>query len=172
MSDNALSTLELSWQLTKHHDWAAVSLLMHPDALAQAKKLFRTIVLADSSGSVGDMFFGISSIESYDQLTDEEAYSALWNNLSTWVPGLSDAIKSAEVVTIGSVHEGDDLVHIVCRESAAAQSVSISKITVSTLKRHGDEWKLMLSANIEGIGARIQQLAGAIVRQPESAARH
>lgn len=144
---------------SKAGDWLAVTRQTHPEALAASKALFRQVLVADSSGEVGSLFFGVKSLGEYDALSDADAYTALWQNLTTKIPIFGEALKNAEEMEIGSVAEGEDVVHVVYRESSSAQQIRLTKVSVQTLKRSNGEWKLMLSGSIDGLAARLAQFA-------------
>lgn len=156
-----------SFAVTKKGDWAAYTQMTHPEALAAAKRMFRAVVAVDTTGRVGDLFFGVNSLEQFDALSDAAAYTALWQNLTTKLPVLGDAIRSAEDSIIGTVPEGADVVHVVCRESASTQGISMSKVSVITVKKSGEDWKLMLAGNFDGLAARLGQFAKAIPAPPK-----
>ena len=133
---------------------------MHPDALAKAKRMFGAVVAADASGRVGELFFGVDDTKSYDALSDSGCFVALMTNLSKHMPAFAEAMKTAEFHVIGILPEGKDLSHVVYRTDAKAEDLEITRTSVLSLRRHGGEWRMLLTGNIEGLAARLSQMSG------------
>lgn len=160
--------VEQSMDAAKRGDWARGSALMHPDALAAAKALFRPIVDSDATGSVAQLFFGVADLESYDALSNEATYTALWSNLSSKIPAFGEAARSSQVLVIGAVRESSDLVHVVYRGLASSGGINISKVSVATLKLDEGQWRLMLSGRIDGLAARLKDFARIATQSPST----
>lgn len=144
----------------KKGDWAAYTHRMHPEALAKAKRMFGAVVASDASGRMGKLFFGVDSAMGYDALSDSGAFVALMTNLTEHLPAFAEAMKTADFTVIGTLPEGKDLVHVVYRTGAKAEDLEITRTSVLSLRRHGDEWRMLLTGNIEGLAARLSQMSG------------
>jgi hypothetical protein len=125
-----------SMELVRKGDWSAYARLMHPEALAEAKRLFRPIIAADTSGKVGELFFGVKNSTQYDALSEIAAFEALMTNLTKNIPAFTEALKTVDFTIVGSLPEGEEFVHVVYRGGAKAEGVAISKTSVVTLRRH------------------------------------
>ena len=109
----------------------------------------------------GDAFFGIDDTKSYDALSDSACFVALMTNLTEHMPAFAEVMKSAEFHVIGTLPEGNDLAHIVYRTEAKAEELAITRTSVLSLRRHGNEWRMLLTGSIEGLAARLSQMSGA-----------
>jgi hypothetical protein len=148
-----------SMEFTVKGDWASFARLMHPEALAAARGMFRPIFDADKSGQFGEAFFGVKTPAEFDALSDVAAFEALMTNLTKNIPLFTDVLKSAEFSIVGSVAEGTELVHVVYRTGAKAEGLTISKLSVVSLRRHQGRWRLLLTGNIDGLAAAFLQKA-------------
>lgn len=146
-------------ELTKKGDWAGFAKIMHPEALADLRRMFRPLVEAGTE-EVGKPFFGIESIKEFDALSDPAMFERFMGNLVKF-PGVAEALGSAEVSVIGTVEEGPDLAHVVYRGTARSEGVTVSKTNVTTLRRANGEWKALLNGSIEGMAARLSAVVGA-----------
>jgi hypothetical protein len=147
-------------EFAKQGDWPAYARSMHPDALAGAKRLFRPLVARDASGRVGKTFFGVSSVKQYDAMSDSTTFQALMENLTMNLPAFGEAMRTADFKIIGTVPEGDDLVHVVYKADARVDDLAISRTSVMSLRKYQGEWRLLLAGNIEGLAGRLSQLSG------------
>jgi hypothetical protein len=146
-------------ELTKKGDWAGFARIMHPEALADLRRMFRPLVEAGTE-QIGKPFFGIESIKEFDALSDPALFERFMSNL-TKLPGVAEALGSAEASVIGTVEEAPDLAHVVYRGIAKAEGVTVSKTNVITLRRANGEWKALLNGSIEGMAARLAAVVGA-----------
>ena len=144
----------------KKGDWATYTRHMHPDALAKAKRMFGAVVAADASGRARKLFFGVEDMKSYDALSDSACFTALMTNLTEHMPAFGEAMKNAEFHVIGTLPEGKDLVHVVYRTDTKAEDLEVTRTSVLSLRRYKDEWRMLLAGNIEGLAARLSQMAG------------
>lgn len=146
-------------EATKKGDWAAFSQLMHPEALAELKRIFRPIVAIEGAGPMRSAFFGIEKVEQFDALDDAAVFERLMTNMAKNVPGMAEAMASSEMFIVGSLPEGDQLVHVVYHTGAKTEGMVFSKTSVMTFRRYQGGWRALLAGNIEGLAARLGQMA-------------
>ncbi len=144
---------------TRAGDWPGYVRLMHPDALVEFKRMLGEIVVADPSGEVGKQFFGTADAASYVALEPAVLFERFMTNLSEKIPPFAEALKSVTGTVVGSVPDGPDVAHVVFRSAATTEGIAISRVGTASVKRHNGEWRALLNGSIEGIAARIQQLA-------------
>jgi hypothetical protein len=149
-----------SMELMSKGDWSSYARLMHPDALAEARKTFRPIVAADESGKFAEQFFGVKNSTEFDALSDIAAFEALLNNITKNIPLVGELLKTTDFSIIGSVPEGTDLVHVLYRTGMKAGQLSVSKLEVISLRRHQGRWRLMLTGDFEGLATLFQRPEG------------
>jgi len=140
--------------LTRAGDWPGYAKLLHPEALVAFQKMFREIVAGDASHEAGKQLFGVADVAAFDALPASEVFERLMATL-TKIPQFAAALASAEGVIVGSVPEGADLVHVVFRVSASADSLTFSRVSAMTLRKFEGHWRALLSGNIEGIAAAL-----------------
>ncbi len=148
-------------EATKKGDWAAFARLMHPEALAELKRMFRPIVAAEEAGAMRAAFFSTEKIEQFDALDDVAVFERLMANLAKNVPGMAEAMATSEMYVVGALPEGDQLVHVVYHAGAKAEGMIFSKTSVMTFRRHQGEWRALLAGNIQGFAARLAQITKA-----------
>lgn len=131
--------------------------IMHPSALADFKSMMREVVEIDSTSSATELLFQVKGLAAYDSLPASTAFERLMSTVTEQNPLIADALSSASGAVIGHVNEGEDLVHVVYRVGIGAGDLKMSKIEVVTLKREGDEWRTLLTGNIEGLAEALKQ---------------
>ncbi len=146
-------------EATKKGDWTAFARLMHPEALAEFKRIFRALVAGEGAGPLRSAFFGVEKLEQVDALDDVYVFERLMTNLAKNVPGMAEAMAGSEMFIVGSLPEGDQLVHVVYHAGAKTEGMIFSKTSVMTFRRHQGEWRALLAGNIEGLAARLGQMA-------------
>lgn len=143
----------------------AVADHMHPAEIARFKELLLPMC-AQGAESKGMAFckgvFGAGATEkSVAEMSPRDFMSTVLNFLVTVLgdhPALASLrIRSAELV--GSVHEGE-LVHVLARTKASVSNLNVVSMEVISLKKDGDEWRIMLSGNLESLAKALGQQAG------------
>lgn len=75
-------------------------------------------------------------------------------------PQMSDILKQSVIQAIGHVSEqtpDGEILHVVFRMTTRTAGMTISKLSVMSLRREGQDWKLMLTGEIEGMAQALQQ---------------
>ncbi len=144
-----------SMDYTSKGDWSAYAKMMHPEALAELRRMFQPLVAGDKSGEIAEIFFGVKTAKQFDALSDVGVFEALMINITKNIPGFTDALKTVDFKIVGTVTEGEELAHVVYRGDAKVGGINISNTTVMTLRRHQGQWRLILDSNIEGLAATI-----------------
>jgi hypothetical protein len=147
-----------SMEFVKKSDFSSYARLMHPEALAETKRMFRPIVAADERGKIAERFFGVTNSTQYDALSDIAVFEALMIRITKDTPLFDEVLKTAEFSIIGSVPEGADIAHVVYRSGAKAGGLSISKLEVMSLRRYQGRWRLLLTGDIEGLATMLRGL--------------
>jgi hypothetical protein len=169
-------------------DWAKAASLMHPDSLAELRKLIEPIfanekVFAGEKAAVAaEMFFGVKSRAEFDQLSDAQAFEKLLGGLMGRIggamPGLDNLLSKASFDIIGQVAEAPDLVHLLYRSKAPlddiqikdapalTKNVTITSLEVMTLKRYENTWRLTLSSELEGMAQMFGNIFATAIAAP------
>ena len=144
-------------------DWKSCSQLMHSEALARFGELFVPIAIRDHTGKALQAFFQVTSAEELDQLAPEVRFERFFLGLSQVDPALQAQMENSEMTPIGHLMEGE-VAHVVSRIRVVdPQGVKVQNLEVVSLKKEGDQWKILLPAPVEALAASI---AGAIRVQP------
>jgi hypothetical protein len=162
-------------------DWVAAAETFDPAALAR----FRTLLLpvldgvaaADQvptgkqPGAEPDralmlwvLFAPATSVEEIKALSDREVFARIMANTMSLA---SAKLEGQEV--IGSVAEGNEMVHVVTRNVAKVDTVSMTKVEAITLHRTPQGWRLALTGDLEGLAETLQ---ASIAPSQSSGAEH
>lgn len=107
------------------------------------------------------LFAPAKSIEEIRALTDREVFARIMSNTMS----LASARLEGQQV-IGSVAEGADMVHVVTRNVAKVETMSMTKVEAITLRRTDHGWRLALTGDLEGLAETLQ----ASIAPPEAPA--
>lgn len=137
----------------KAGDYQKCAELMHPEALEKFRNLLLPLLDVPPGHDKDDSalaLFGGKDAAAVKKLSPTEFFASFMGGMTGKAPGLKEALGSANMTPIGSVPEGDVL-HVVCRTSAALQGASFSMMEVVSVKRSAGNWRVLLSGEIEGM---------------------
>jgi len=161
---------------TQTADWAKAASFMHPDSLAQFKKLFEPLFANEKSAKLVGELFGVKSRAEFDQSNGAQIFEKFMSGITGLIPGFDKLMSKASFDIIGQISETPELVHLLYRTRAPLddmqskdapdrfKNVTFSKLEVMTLKRHENTWRLALSGEVEAMTqmfANISALAAA-----------
>lgn len=107
------------------------------------------------------LFAPATSVEEIKALSDREVFARIMANT------MSLAIAKLEGQdVIGSVAEGSDMVHVVTRNVAKVEAMTMTKVEAITLHRTPHGWRLALTGDLEGLAETLQ----ASIAPPQDAA--
>jgi hypothetical protein len=133
---------------------------MHPGALERFKAILAGIADAIKAAPADrkpppkmvSALFGEGGIDSVKEADAREVFVRFMSNLSTFLPQIREMQAGTEHKIIGHVDEGGGNVsHVVFRATLKRGKTEITKMDVLSLKRDGEEWKVLLSDDIEGL---------------------
>jgi len=139
-------------------DWKTCAELMHPDALAQLKRLFRPLVAGDQGRTVGTLFFNVRTPAEYERLTEPQAFERLMRGLIQMMPDMRAMMGASSFNIVGHVPEAPDVAHVVYRMKMSTQGIEMTKTTVMSLRRSGTSWRGLLTGDIEGLAAAFARM--------------
>jgi len=138
-----------------HYDTAAH--LMHPEARTQIRDLMQLLVSKQGSESFTKQMFGVDSA-GFAQLDAEEVTERFLSGLFRAQPGLARVMGTLHGDPVGTVAEGDSVLHVVMRIGMGdTTGLSISKMDVVSLKTSPDGWRVLLSGQIGGVIDALRQ---------------
>lgn len=128
---------------------------MHPDALKQLKStLLAVLDAAEKKERVDEvvrLFKGAESAADIRKLDDVAFLAAFFEGGMERQPRIRNAVRDMTFDVIGHVSEGADVIHVVYRGTVTQGGIKISKMSVMSLKPHGDDWGMLLSGDIESM---------------------
>lgn len=138
-------------------EYDGMAALMHPDALAELRDMFRP-VLATPVGDAVTASLGLPPAADLAAATDEEFFSAFMRALVEQDPEMVQALRASTTDLIGSVPEGADTMHVVYRTRMMIEEVELSEMGVISLARSGTEWRTLLAGDVAGVAAALHSL--------------
>jgi len=136
--------------------------LTHPEALERLKEMMWPIfeyVAQNAEPQETQRMLPLFGLEQDSvglvDLPADEFYVCFMNGLLTLIPALREAMTSAEYEIIGEVPEADSLVHVVIRAKANAMGITVTEMSVETVRRFQNGWRLELGGKFEGLAQQI-----------------
>ncbi len=139
-------------------DDAAV--LMDPGALSRFKDMLLPVLLeapGSPDGSGVMLLDGVKDRETAKALSGSGFLAAFFRGLSKQNPAFAEGLRSSTGDIVGTVSEGTNTVHVVCRASARIGELSLTKMTVITLVLTDGAWRVALSGELEGMGQALKK---------------
>jgi hypothetical protein len=136
----------------------AVADFTHPAELLRFKAMVLPIYQAEAQAGQGELrklTFGAEATLAQVESAEPAAFMRSFMNIIASRAG-AVGLQFESIEVLGSVAEGET-VHVLTRMRMAASPMTITKMEVVSLKKLGEDWKLMLSGQFEGIA---QALAG------------
>jgi hypothetical protein len=130
---------------------------MHPDELAKFKAMLLPVVAAEDAAGRHDLreaMFGANA-----SMGDAES-SSPGDFMRAFMRFVAARTKDAKphfdkIDVLGTIREGE-IVHVLTRLQVGAGDLSIQQMEVISLKPSGDEWKLMLTGQMEGLAKSLR----------------
>lgn len=149
-------------------DWVGAAEIFDPEALKRFRELLAPVFdvasgagkekagQAQGSESTGAfmlwvLFAPATSVEEIKALSDREVFARIMANTMS----LASAELEGQQV-IGSVPEGTEMVHVVTRNVAKVETLSMTKVEAITLRRTALGWRLALTGDLEGLAETLQ----------------
>jgi len=136
----------------KAYRWDAAAELMHPNALTELKNLLHPLVETHRQ-AIGVRIFEASTVEQFDGLSGEEAFTRLLQSIVVRQTGRENQeLIAAHGKIIGSMREREDLVHVLFRPLVPPKMESAPEsVVLRTLKLTSEGWKVMLPRELRPI---------------------
>jgi hypothetical protein len=131
----------------------AVSRYIHPDELKRFKDMLMPWMRKEASGkneAIPGLFGSDATLASVEAMPPAQFMDAFMRLAGEQ---LKDA-SFGDCEVVGTVRE-KDMTHVVTRVAVVYKEVRMNKLEVVSTKPLGNEWKLMLSGELEGMAAAI-----------------
>jgi len=142
--------LKESLRAIQEQDYVSFVQLLHPDAISQFTKLINLLRSAELEDERLFSLFSVNTLDEFNSTSD----TVLIANFLRYTLAHSSKNESPTIsdpTIIGKVNEGDDIIHIVYRNSITANSITISKVQVESLKQSKYGWRLLLKGDLESV---------------------
>jgi hypothetical protein len=73
------------------------------------------------------------------------------SNLTTFLPQIKEMAAGTQHEIIGHVDEGGNVTHVVFRATLKRGKTELTKMDVLSLKRDGEEWRVLLTDDMESL---------------------
>lgn len=130
-------------------DWEAAGRAIDPDELMVMSELVGFIAAMDTTGQV------IDAAEESDHVL---LFARFMESMMDAEAMFGDVLSSTRVTLLGSVAEGDSLVHVVGRTTSQMFDTEISGVEVTSARWLGDRWAVLLNAQMRGVTEAIRQM--------------
>jgi hypothetical protein len=139
------------FETNKTGDFEAYAQMLHPDALADYKKIIASFAERGATKDIVQKWLGIKSKADYEALTGVQVFSRFMSNVTRMAPGTKETMANTKAEVLGQVMEDAETAHVVTRITTVTTGLPLAKMSVITIRRDGDAWKAMLSEEIEGL---------------------
>lgn len=143
-------------------DWVSMAGLMHPEALHQLREyldpLFASAV--PEAEAFRQQFLGVRTVAEAAALSDTTVFTNFVRALNARDRTAAQALGSARIEQIGHVTEGPDVAHVVYRATLDVEGMSVTNVSVMTLKRAGDGWRVLLTGDYSALATALRQALG------------
>ncbi|MEM9346698.1 MAG: hypothetical protein AAGB26_08770 [Planctomycetota bacterium] len=162
-----LKTIDTYIAAMREGDYDTMAELMHPDDLAQFKKLFVLIAMEakeqDAFDELALFLGGIKDPRELEETEAEKFFAQFMSAVVQFVPDVGALLKTAEVTILGKVTEGEnnELLHIVHRMEMEVEGEPVSTIDVISMRRSGGgSYRLILDEMAWGVTRSLQKRFG------------
>ena len=107
---------------------------------------------------------GKNTIDEIRQETPQAFFARFLNWMIKLNPSTIKSMAGATMQPLGHIEE-EDMAHVTCRVNVVIMGATISQLKVMSVKKQSDEWKLMLTGEIEGM-AKLMQMNPRMQQQP------
>ncbi|HUV31216.1 MAG TPA: hypothetical protein VMY05_09035 [Acidobacteriota bacterium] len=156
---------EAGYQAFKELDWETYASLMHPESLERFKSGIDQVLAVragDGSGSASNPFtaqFGAQASGEVIKATPAEKFFVnMMKGLLAKLPDMEKSLRAETSQVVGEVAEGDTLVHVVARTKSAPRENAREFMTVVSVRRSPDGWRMLQTAKIMDLNMVIRRL--------------
>ena len=126
---------------------------IHPDSLNE----FRTAVLPEidlgvervGEAKLLEAFPGVKTVKALKSLDAPKLFAGVIRRKSS-DPSMKKSLANTKIDVYGHVSEGDDTAHVIYRTRMKLGETDIVRLNVATLRRNGQDWKMMIPEEFGG----------------------
>ncbi|GAB5536182.1 MAG: hypothetical protein Rubg2KO_24310 [Rubricoccaceae bacterium] len=132
-------------------DWEAAGRVIDPAELVVMSEVVAFIVEMDTTEATQDLL-----TEDSDNV---RVFARFMDTMVGMEPMMKDALTSMRFEILGSVAEGDSLVHVVGRSKTEMFGAEIDNVEVTSVRWLGDRWAVKLDEQMRGMTQAMSQMA-------------
>lgn len=145
------------FEMLKNKQWIEIAHLYDPEELSDIREMVSIILELPDEVAVKylDTFFGPGTTKvKVRAMTDHIFFAnflrSVMEQTDQWIQH-----QFKEIEILGSVKEGDNLVHVVSRMQFGIGDTTMESIKAISFKKVGNEWRILLRGEIKGL---VQQM--------------
>ena len=140
-------------------DWGSIAEFYHEDALSDLREMLQPLFASIEDPRALAQLFGPGVDAGTIQLmNDEEFFTLVFGGL---ISRMLQQVELGAFEVVGRVEEGEDLLHLVTRQTAVTQGIEITSVEVITMRRSDEgDFKLALSGEIRGMAELLRTRMG------------
>lgn len=152
-------------QALKAEDWPAVVGLMDRQDLQTAHTLMKPalkkfVALKRKWPSpMKEILEGLTGPADVDRLTPTQTFVRLLRGSLRSINRAGGSLRNAEFAILGEVRETPTLVHVVYRAHYRIQDLTFRSLSIISLVRRGDAWRVKLDENMRQMALLFQRMA-------------
>jgi hypothetical protein len=161
----APETTAAFYEQLRKGDFEAAAGYFDPPALTEFRQSLNIINDAPpvAQAQFRQAFFGEgATAESIAKLSDADFFSSFLRTALAQAKALGKA-NFDKIDILGEVMEGPDVAHVVVRNRVSVGEMEVEGMEVVSCKKRGDEWKLLVSTQMQGLA---NQLRAALTSVP------
>ncbi|MGB5106947.1 MAG: hypothetical protein WBP42_09575 [Candidatus Zixiibacteriota bacterium] len=160
-SDPARATVEGYVSAQHKLDWTTVASYFEPADLAEFKQMFQGILAGVAAqldtSVVKPSYFGKKSLSELPAVDSVTYFAGIFKMMFELYPQMREMATSASDTVLGSVNEGDDMKHFVCRVKVKVQQENMSNIEVVSAHKVGSKWYIMGKRSMEQMATLLKR---------------
>lgn len=144
-------------------DYVAAAEKFDPEQLNEFRTMmeFYKEIPAEGQAQFIQTFFGSDqTAESIEKINDVEFFAGIF----TFIMRQASAAGSLSFdgfEVLGEVMEGEDIAHLVTRNRVSVGELEVEAMEVVSLKKEGEEWRMLLSGKMKGLPDQMRAAFGA-----------
>ncbi len=151
------------FELLQKNNWDEIAKLYDAQTLKEFRKMMSFLQDIDNNEAcdqVRQVFFGPTvTKEAITKMTDQQFFFNLLQGIMKQA-AQAGTLSFEKVDILGSIKEGEDVVHVVTRNYIGVGEMKMENMEVISYKKAGESWKILLSGKIKGMAQRIKKVIG------------
>ena len=140
----------------RRSDWAAAARMMHPGAIRQLRGIFQPFLAQPGMEDLGPQLFSTPNAE-LAATPDTVLFARFLKNVMAQLPGMEQALKTAQFTPLGHVPGGADTVLVVNRMVLTMDGTTISQFDVMPFRQENGRWWALLKSDFTNMAAMLHR---------------